>query len=56
MVASLGYMGQKGTHLPSIKYNINAPDPGKFAAALDQGIDPTNPFPIPTGGSTPTAV
>jgi len=49
LVASLGYMGQKGTHLPSIKYNINAPDPVKFAAALDQGIDPTQSVPDPYG-------
>jgi hypothetical protein len=49
LVASIGYMGQKGTHLPSIKYNINAPDPAKFAAALDQGIDPTQSVPDPYG-------
>jgi len=49
MVASLSYMGQKGTHLPSIKYNINAPEATKFAAALDQGIDPTQSVPDPYG-------
>jgi hypothetical protein len=49
LVGSLGYMGQKGTHLPSVKYNINAPDPDKFAAALDQGVDPTQSVPDPYG-------
>jgi hypothetical protein len=49
LVASIGYMGQKGTHLPSVKYNINAPDPTKFAQALDQGIDPTQSVPDPYG-------
>jgi len=49
MVLTLGYMGQKGTHLPSVKYNINAPDPNKFAAALNQGIDPTQSVPDPYG-------
>ncbi len=48
-VASLSYMGQKGNHLPSIKYNINAPDPDKYAAALNQGIDPTQSVPDPYG-------
>jgi hypothetical protein len=49
LVASLGYMGQKGTHLPSVKYNINAPDALKYATALDQGIDPTQSVPDPYG-------
>jgi hypothetical protein len=49
LVGSINYMGQKGTHLPSVKYNINAPDPTKFAAALDQGIDPTQSVPDPYG-------
>ena len=48
-MASIGYMGQKGTHLPSVKYNINAPDANLFAAALDQGIDPTQAVPDPYG-------
>src|SRR5260370_8581174 len=42
-------MGQKGTHLRSVKYNINAPDPIKSANALDQGIDPTQSVPDPYG-------
>jgi hypothetical protein len=42
-------MGQKGTHLPSIRYNINAPDAGKYAQALDAGIDPTQSVPDPYG-------
>jgi len=49
LVASISYMGQKGNHLPSVKYNINAPDPTKFAEALDQGIDPTQSVPDPYG-------
>jgi hypothetical protein len=49
MVASIAYMGQKGTHLPSVKYNINAPDPVKYAEALDAGIDPTQSAPDPYG-------
>ncbi len=49
MVGTIGYMGQKGTHLPSPKFNINAPDPNKFAQALDQGIDPTQSVPDPYG-------
>jgi hypothetical protein len=49
LVASIGYMGQKGTHLSSVKYNINEPDPTKFAQALDQGIDPTQSVPDPYG-------
>jgi hypothetical protein len=42
-------MGQKGTHLPSIRYNINAPDAVKYAQALDAGIDPTQSVPDPYG-------
>ena len=49
LVGSLSYMGQKGTHLPSVKYNINAPDPHEFAAALDQGLDPSQSVPDPYG-------
>jgi hypothetical protein len=49
LVASVAYMGQKGTHLPSVRYNLNAPDPVKFAEALDAGIDPTQSVPDPYG-------
>jgi hypothetical protein len=49
MVGTASYMGQKGTHLPSVRFNINAPDALKYAQALDQGIDPTQSVPDPYG-------
>ena len=49
MVATLSYMGQKGTHLPSIRYDINAPNATLYAQALDAGIDPTQSVPDPYG-------
>ena len=49
MVGTLSYMGQKGTHLPSVRFNINAPDSVKYANALDAGIDPTQSVPDPYG-------
>lgn len=56
LVVSLGYMGQKGTHLPSPTININNPDPEKFAALLDQGGDPTQSVPDPFGAGTAQAI
>jgi Carboxypeptidase regulatory-like domain len=49
LVATLTYLGQKGTHLPSARFNLNNPDPEKFAALLDQGGDPTQAVPDPYG-------
>jgi hypothetical protein len=51
LVATVSYMGQKGTHLPSIRFDINAPDATKYAAALDAGIDPTQSVPDPNGAT-----
>lgn len=48
-VTTIAYVGQKGTHLPSVRYNRNAPDANKYAAALDAGIDPTQSVPDPFG-------
>jgi hypothetical protein len=49
MVATLSYMGQKGTHLPSVRYDVNAPNASLYAQALDAGIDPTQSVPDPFG-------
>ncbi|HXN25346.1 MAG TPA: hypothetical protein VOA41_21655 [Candidatus Dormibacteraeota bacterium] len=49
LVVTLTYMGQKGTHLPSGKFNLNNPDPEQFAALLDQGGNPDEMIPDPLG-------
>jgi hypothetical protein len=49
LVLTLTYMGQKGTHLPSGKFNLNNPDPEQFAALLDQGGNPDEMIPDPLG-------
>jgi hypothetical protein len=49
LAASLGYMGQKGTHLYSPRININKPDEAQYQNLLDQGGDPARAVPDPLG-------
>ena len=49
MVLSLGYMGQKGTHLYSPRLNVNMPDQTQFEDLLNRGGDPSQVVPDPFG-------
>lgn len=49
MVLSLGYQGQKGTHLYSPRININIPDQKQYEALLNAGGDPLQTVPDPFG-------
>lgn len=49
IVLSLGYMGQKGTHLYSPRLNVNMPDQAQFEDLLNRGGDPAQLVPDPFG-------
>lgn len=49
LVLSLTYMGQKGRHLYSPDFNLNAPNVVLYQNLLNQGGDPTQTVPDPYG-------
>jgi hypothetical protein len=52
LVATVSYLGQKGTHLYSPRVSMNTPDQDGYQKLLDQGQDPLQTVPDPFGRVT----